>query len=470
LSKGFRNRYVVVLYLLVLATALAVCCSSKDDPDETLVMCGNHSCGELAMVTIDTSSDGFQYLDPAISPAGDRILFTADWAVIPSDPDITEPLLTRQLLVMPIPADIWADTRVYRNPVESITNLGGELLRVDPFTSLIGVEHGLFDAIDYTKGNPLWIDDHTVLFKMRFDRRDRFVIGDITDVRHVTIQVVLYEPDDLLETGGVIIYHDNPALSPDGRWLAFTRYSCDGDPNQPDTDCSNQSLWILDMTTIADPTAATYFQATSEAAGLSTPAWSPDGRMVCFSATTDLVGAASGTMTEIFRIDFDPEEAASGAGGLDRNLRRLTTTDVAEGDPLVGLQNYAPVFNENGDEIYFVSSRRAPATTQRGRSIWRIPADGRLEPELLFFSRSDDIDPTVYWPQGTLRFSSRMGFPTEMLDALQQEYFDFLTYVYNDTAESPLSEVEIERRTADAREELEFFQDVMAHLFLFRGF
>ena len=67
-------------------------------------------------------------------------------------------------------------------------------------------------------------------------------------------------------------------------------------------------------------------------------------------------------------------------------------------------------------------------------------------------------------------FSSRMGFPSEQVDAIEQQTILFLTYVYNDTAESPLTEIEIQRRAQEVREELEFFEDVMSHIYVFRGF
>ena len=74
--NGFRTRYLLVAWLLILALALSLGCTTKRDPAETRELCGNHSCGDLVMVTVDTSSDGFQYLDPAISPDGMRIAFT----------------------------------------------------------------------------------------------------------------------------------------------------------------------------------------------------------------------------------------------------------------------------------------------------------------------------------------------------------------------------------------------------------
>ncbi len=81
------KRALVVSYVVLLAVALAVGCSTKDDPSEVLELCGNHSCGQLAMVTIDTSKDGFQYLEVALSPDQAKVAFTADWAAIPSIED-----------------------------------------------------------------------------------------------------------------------------------------------------------------------------------------------------------------------------------------------------------------------------------------------------------------------------------------------------------------------------------------------
>jgi len=475
LIKGFRNRYLSAAYLLVLLAALVVGCSTKEDPAEELATCGNHSCGDLAMVTIDTSSDGYQYLDPQFSPDGTRIAFTADWPALidPAiDPEeLTDIPTTRQVLIVPIPQDIWADTMDYRNPVQSVGDLGAELVIIRPFSSLVGgVPNDFLDGADASKSAPIWASDDELIFRLRFSRRDRLVLADITSPGNVVPEPLFYEPDDLVATGGWIWYHDDPALSPDGDWLLFTRFGCEEEPNVEDVECTGMQLWALDMSTTADPTTAVAMQLTSDATNLQDPTWSPDGRSICFAANTDLVGETGATPMELFSISFDPEEAATGAVELDRDLRRLTTTSVSEGDPLVGLHNYAPTYDADGSTIYFTSSRRAPATTLRRRNIWQIPFDGRLEPEIVFFSRADDVDPTMYWPTGTLLFSSRMGFPTEVLEALEQETIDFLTFVYNDTAAFPLTEVEIERRAAEARDELAFFEDVMAHLYLFRGF
>lgn len=472
---GIRNRYLVGAYVTLLVAALVAGCTSREDASEELIVCGNHSCGDLAMVTIDTNGPGgYQYTDVAFSPDGTRIAFSADWAVIPSIPEeeITDLVLSRQILVMPIDLlSAWDDTMFYRNPVPSISALGAELVKSSDFISLFGGIETLIENSDMlTKGNPNWLDDHTLLYWSRFGRRDRLVISDITNLADCEPQPIYYEPSDTLASGFQFTYHHDPALSPNRRWCVFTRFVCDDEPNIEfdEVTCGDEELWVLDMSTIADPLHAVAFPLTSGAAYMEDPAWSPDGRYICFSATTDLVGDNSGTTGELFRVEFDAAAADAGMATLDNSLRRLTTTATAGGDPLVGLHNYAPVYTANGTEIIFVSSRRAPGSTQRGRNLWSIPSDGRLEPALHFFSRYDDVDPTIYWPQNALLFSSRMGFPTEALDAIQRETFEFFTYVYNDTAHIPLTELEIERRAEDERLELELFENKMGHIYLFR--
>lgn len=468
----FRNRYLVFAYMTALLAAFVLGCGADDEEAETLVVCGNHTCGDLTMVTIDTNGvGGYQYLEPAISPDGTRVAFTADWEAIPSiDPEeLDNPILNRQVLVMPLPVDPWDESMAFRDPVESVEDLGAVLVLLDGFESLDTISDD--DAERMTKNSPSWIDDNTLLFQTRFLQRDRLVRVDISDPGQAVVTPVFYEPEDLVQSGGgQFIYHHDPAVSPDGRWCAFTRFRCDDFPNQEGTNCEGEALWVLDLSTTSDPAAALAVRLTGEAAFMEDPTWSPDGRTICFSATTDLVGNSGGFVAELFTVAFDPVEAASGSVALDRDLRRVTTTMVSAGDPLVGLTNQSPVFTADGRDIIFVSSRRAPGSTQRGRNLWRVPADGRLEPEMIFFSRFDDFDPTLDWSTGTLLMTSRMGFPTEMLNGLAQKYYHFYTVVYNDTSASPLTEVEIQRRVTDLVEELGRFADKMSHLFLFRGF
>jgi len=256
LNQRFRMRCHIPALLLVVAAAFVLGCSMRDEPAEKLDLCGNHSCGELVMVTNDTSSSGYQYLEPAISPDQTRLAFTSDWEVIPASEE-PEPFQRRQILVMPMPADPWADDFRLREPVTDVQTLGAELVFLQMFVSWLGGSP-LFvtDAHQIDKGNPIWVDDSTLLFIARFGGRDRMLLANVDDPGEAQVKVVYYEPDDLVVSGGLIYYHNDPALSPDGRWLLFTRFGCDGQPNasEPgffdDVHCSDESLWVLDMQTI----------------------------------------------------------------------------------------------------------------------------------------------------------------------------------------------------------------------------
>jgi len=465
---GFRNRTLATAYVIALLIAVVAGCSTRDELSETINACGNHTCGDLAMVTIDTSTDGFQYLEPELAPDGMRIAFTADWAAIPSinPDDLDEPIENRQILLLPVPAGIWADSMLTRTPVLNVADppVFGHLVYLEDFNSLIGGdEHQVLDAHRINKGSPTWVSDDSLIFWVNFDSRDRLVIADVANPSSVTPRVLFYEPDDLV-TAGWFYYHHDPALSPDGRWLAFTRFGCNR-PNDENRVCTQQALWVLDMWSTDDPTQARAYPVTSEAARLQDPAWSWDGTRIVFSATTDLEGSFGNSATELFSVAFDTTGlAATDSIAIDESLRRLTYTDVSEGDPIQGLQNEAPIFGPGDSRIYFVSSRRAPGSTQRGRNIWQIPSDGRLDPEIVFFSREDDVDPDIT-RDGTLLFSSKMGFPTEYLD--RQESLALEALRADTTVDR--TEVEIERLAAEEREQLAFFEGVMSHIYLFRN-
>ncbi len=322
-----------------------------------------------------------------------------------------------------------------RRPVTSITDLDAELIRCNEFISEIGGPAELTDqAHQFNKGHPTWLTrlgstmSDTLIFWINVEGRDRLVVADIQNPSSVNPRIIYYEEQDLVENGW-FFYHHDPEISPDGRWLAFTRFGCDR-PNEVDRDCTLQSIWVLDMWTTADPRTARAFPVTSEAANMSTPTWSPDGRQLCFSASLDFLGETGGRANELFTVSFDPAAVAVGDPALDADLNRITFTTTEPGDLITGLHNYAPVYDLTGDMVYFVSSRRAPASTQRGRNLWSVTADGRLEPEILFFSREDDINPDVA-PDGTIVVSSGLGFPTEMLDALENAVLDSL-YAMNE--------------------------------------
>jgi hypothetical protein len=183
------------------------------------------------------------------------------------------------------------------------------------------------------------------------------------------------------------------------------------------------------------------------------------------------VGGGTGSGTELYTIDIDTDALANGTHALDNNLTRLTYTSLADGDPIAGVFNYGPCYSDDAQTVYFVSTRRAPTTTLHDRNIWTIPADGLLEPEIFYFTREDDVDP-FYMPNGRLLFSSALGFPTEMLNQLEQEAYQRYVELNNTPVEEggyggALDEVQMQELAADEIQNLEFFEGVMSYIYTF---
>ncbi len=456
-----RARYLVPSYLAILLILVVVGCTGKEDPSEVLDVCGNHSCGDLVMVTTDTSSDGFQYLDPTLSPDGSRILFSADWFAIPTGRDPGDAVYTnyRQMIVIPV--------RQGLEPELDLESQGATLIRLRPFgLRLGGATEFLSDILNDRKESPIWESDSTVIFSFGTRAGYRLFRANISDPEDAPAEPLYMEPTDEFAATLRFRQHQNPALSPDGRWLLFTRSGCDI-PDSFET-CTRIAIYCLDMETAGGESQgydATVFPLTEEYGLIRDPSWSPDGRTILFAGSLD-VGGDFGAGTELYSMDFDTTGYAAGAVALDRNIQRLTYTSYAEGDPISGVLNYEPVYSNDGGTIYFVSTRRAPSITLHDRNIWTIPADGSQEPEIYFFSRSDDWEPSVM-PDGSLLFSSMMGFPTEMLDRLEEEAYQRLRQE-NIDEDLGLTEVQLRAAAAAEREQLSFFEGVMSHIYIYR--
>ncbi len=458
--KWQHTRFLVLSYLVALLILVIVGCSSKEDPSEVLDVCGNHSCGELVMVTTDTSSDGYQYLDPTLSPDGSRILFTADWWAIPTtrDPGDARYVDYRQMVIIPVRQGV--------EPALSLEDEGATLIRLKEFGLRIGGgTETLVDIVNDRKADPIWQSDSTVIFSYSTSFGYRLFQADISNPDEAPVTPLYMEPSDA--SNSVFFWqHQDPALSPDGRWLVFTRSGC-AIPDSFET-CTGMALYCLDMATAGGPSQGydgVIFPLTNEYSRLLTPSWSPDGSKIVFSGGKD-VGGSFGTGTELFTIDFDTTGYADGSVALDRNLERLTFTTYSEGDPITGVFNDSPVYANDGNTIYFVSTRRAPSITLHDRNIWEIPADGSQEPEIYFFSRSDDWEPSIM-PDGSLLFSSMMGFPTSMLDRLEEEAYQRFKQENIDQGLG-LTEVQLRSKAADERDLLSFFEGVMSQIYIFR--
>lgn len=460
-------------FLLVAATALAVLllaigCTTRPEPSETLVMEGNHSRGDLVMVTADTSSDGYHYLEPSLSPDAQRIVLTADWDAVPPPGHLPDPIpLLRQIVVMPVGSQL--------EPKLSIFEVGAELVHLRPFRFRVGDNPVTIDAHEQQqKGQPIWIDDDNILFWIETPRGARLfrchVPVGFTSDDLIEPQIVFREPSDDQQFTAIPFWeHLSPSLSPDGNWLAFSRYG------YVDVDSLNtatgQSIWIARMPTEGEISDQA-FQITSIASQVDGPSWSPDGRHLVFHAGLDLIQSSSDIFTkEIFTVDFDTTGlAADGVVELNKNLVRRTFSPPQEGSPIY-VRNESASFSMDGTRIIFVSDRRVPTLTYVDRNIWWIPQDGSLDPQLVFFTRSDDVDPMMTGgPGNEVLMSSAMGFPTEMLQRLWDESVQRLLatpIVDEDTDEiTYLNQVQAEAIATGEREELEFFEGVMSHVYL----
>ncbi len=470
--KWTRNRFLPVSYVVVLAALVIVGCTSKQEPAEHLTVCGNASCGDLVMVTTDTASDGYHYLNPSLSPDGSRILFSADWWAIPADPKATPDdywTQFRQILTIPVAAGV--------EPTNSLADEGGELVKLaNAYVQIAGESVYIQDPYKFEQGDPIWQDDEHIIFYFKVDRVGyRIFRAYLNDpgapAGYASFAPLYLEPSDA-DIAPRFWTHQSPALSPDGRWLVFIRSGC-SIADSLET-CTNTSLWALDMSTAGadDGYGALAFPITHEYSRIETPRFAPNSHTLCFSGGLDVDGG-NGSGTELYTMELDTTGLAAGTMALDNRLQRVTYTSYAEGDPLVGVLNSSPAFSPDGNSIYFVSTRRAPTTTLHDRNVWRIPVNGSQDPEIFFFSRYDDLDPSVA-PDGTMVLSSMVGFPTAMLDRLEEEAYQRIK-AENETAHADdptvalLTETQLRTKASDERRQLEYFAGVMAHLYLYRG-
>jgi len=444
--KRIDQRIILTIAAITVVGVFIIGCSTRPEVSEVLPMAGNHSPGDLFMVTADTSSDGYHYLEPQMSPDNSRIVFTADWSALPptSHPPEIPPLVRQIVVIDAVAQDV---------PLNSLSQSGAQLVRIADGGALMDVQ----------KGTPSWISDQSILFWIETSNGARLARVELPDPvleGELLYHEILYnEPEDSNPAAYQFYEHREPALSPDGRWIAFSKfgYIIDGHP----IPVTGQSIWIMEMPQPGSQSEI-IFQITEEAAVAMEPSWSPDGSMLVFQATTDITGAPELGPKEIFTVDFDTTGYAQNEIVLNKNLNRLTNSEENNGSP-IGIRNQSPVFSPDGQDIVFISDRRAPSITLREKSVWSIPSDGGLEPSILFFSRYDDVD--VSFAPGLnnrIIISSAMGYPTEMLDIIEQEAFNQII------EEDPgITVVQAASQAAAIRIELEFFEGVMSHIMVF---
>jgi Tol biopolymer transport system component len=164
-----------------------------------------------------------------------------------------------------------------------------------------------------------------------------------------------------------------PAVSPDGTRLAFVRPAPSGRPR-------------IGVVEIARPESARLITGDADNIwGYQQPAWSPDGRTLCFSDLRDL-----------WLVDV--------AGGPLRPLTRDHAYDTH------------PAFAPDGRHVYFSSSREGTL------AVWRIGIDGRSL-QRITFGTGPENEPSLAVAAARLAYSTYSAEPDlAVIDRLTGEH------------------------------------------------
>lgn len=151
----------------------------------------------------------------------------------------------------------------------------------------------------------------------------------------------------------------HPAISPDSKWIAFTRTMPDGKQR-------------IGVALLSDPARQRIITHNDDGSGDHVdPAWSPDGKMVCYSSGRDLW---------VVRVD-------DGASAKQVTCPNQACTD--------------PSWSSNGRELYFTSFQNGT------KALWRAKLGGTPEP--ISIGAGSENHPTISKDGTKLTFSTSAG-------------------------------------------------------------
>lgn len=327
--------------------------------------------GTLTQVTTDTLT--VDHLYPAVSPDGTRIIFLTDFYVEEAQESDEKELGQGDFVIIDTPAP--DEQRPPTNEIETV----GNARRIDfdeRSPERTTDEYGaIVDGFNAYKGEVSWIDDDTFVGVMENSRfLARLFVWDVLPPNEFNDYVVqpmgVVEQDTLLERENEPVrrfrfHYRNPRVSPNGEWVAYSRYYFDPGPLLGEDD----DVYEYPAVFAANLADGRVIRVTNGSAREDQPTWSPDGNSIAFT------GLGEAGQPEIYRVAFDPgnpaEKRAPFAPFTD-GRQRLTFTADALQLPEWSLE---PTWMRNG-QIVFTSNRRAPCSPRRIRNIWIMNGDG----------------------------------------------------------------------------------------------